>query len=157
MSDRDERYESVDSYERVVSRTPFIVRRRVRWGDCDPAGVVFTGRFSEYVLDAVTLFFRDLAGGGPYNLWLATIGVDTPCKGMELAFHHALWPEDEFDMSCCVSTVRAHSFDIAIEASRRDGRAVFSARFSPICISRDVRKRTDIPSALRDALARHQK
>lgn len=147
-------YESYESYEYVVSRAPFVVRRRVRWGDCDPAGVVYTGRFTDYLLDAVHLFFRNLAGG-PYNAWLATIGVDTPCKGMEFVFHHALWPEDEFDMTCTVPVVRQHSFDIAVEASQEDGGRVFSARFSPICISREVRKRTDVPPALREALTRH--
>ena len=36
----------IDSYESVVSRTPLVVRRRVRWADCDPAGVVYTGTSS---------------------------------------------------------------------------------------------------------------
>ena len=44
-----------DSVEHVVSTHPFTVRRRIRWGDCDPAGVVYTGRFVEYLLGAVDL------------------------------------------------------------------------------------------------------
>ena len=144
----------IDSYEEVVSRAPFVVRRRVRWADCDPAGVVFTGKFSEYLLGAVNLFFGDLAGG-PYMKWTASLGVDTPCKGLELTFHGALWPEDEFDMRCAVSQIRRHSYDIGVEAARGDGRRVFSGRFSPICISREARKGVDIPPAYRAALERH--
>ena len=42
--------------EAVVSKQPFTVRRRVRFGDCDPAGVVYTVQFSEYVVSAMDLF-----------------------------------------------------------------------------------------------------
>lgn len=47
--------------------------------------MVYTGRFTDYLLGAVTVFFGDLAGG-TYWRWLETLGVDTPCKGMESAF-----------------------------------------------------------------------
>ena len=144
----------IDSYESVVSRTPLVVRRRVRWADCDPAGVVYTGKFSEYLLGAVSLFFGDL-GAGRYAQWVKSLNIDTPCKGMELTFHGALWPEDEFDMTCCVPVIRQHSFDITVEAAQVDGRRIFSGRFSPVCISREVRKGVDIPPDYRDELERH--
>lgn len=38
------------STEHVLSQLPFVVRRRVKWGECDPAGVVYTVTFSEYVI-----------------------------------------------------------------------------------------------------------
>jgi acyl-CoA thioesterase FadM len=135
------------SYEGVVSRRPFTVRKRVRWSDCDPAGVVYTGKFSEYLLTAVHYFFDEL-GGGHYARWLKTLQVDTPCKGLELEFHAALWPEDEFEMRCRVAQIRAHSWDIQVEAVQAGDRRVFSGRFSPICISREVRARVPIPAAM---------
>lgn len=144
----------IDTYESVVSRAPFVLRRRVRWADCDPAGVVYTGKFSEYMLGAVNLFFADL-GAGAYMQWIRSLGVDTPCKGMSLEFHGALWPEDEFEMRCEVADIRHRSYDIAVEAAQADGRRIFSGRFSPICISRDVRKGVEIPPAYRVALERH--
>ena len=145
-----------DSYEYVLSHNPLVIRRRVRWGDCDPAGVVYTGRFTEYLLSAVTHFFSELADG-PYMQWIESIGVDTPCKGMDLAFHYALWPEDEFDMTCRVGEIREHSFDIMVEAVRVDGKRTFSGRFSPICIGRTVRARVPIPEAMRLRLVGFQK
>jgi acyl-CoA thioesterase FadM len=145
----------ITSYEYVTSRTPLVIRKRVRWSDCDPAGVVYTGKFSEYLMNAVMYFFAEI-GNGNYSRWIEQIGVDTPCKGLELTFHKALWPEDEFDMTCMVSTVRESSFDIAIKATRPDGSPVFSGRFSPICIGRDERKRVPIPNALLNAIAPHR-
>ncbi len=146
---------TIASYEYVTARRPFVIRRRVRWSDCDPAGVVYTGKFSEYLMGAVMLFFAEI-GGGNYSRWIETLGVDTPCKGLELTFHKALWPEDDFDLTCTVSTVRESSFDIAIKATRPDGSPVFDGRFSPICIGRDERKRVPIPRGLLDAIGPHR-
>lgn len=142
-------------YERVVGHDPLVVYKRVRWADCDPAGVVFTGKFSEYLLLAIGYVFSELAQGD-YMQWTRTLGVDTPCKGMDLAFHRALWPEDEFLMTCQIGAIREHSYDIVVEAAATDGTPIFSGRFSPICIRRDARRRTDIPTPLRSALERMQ-
>ena len=132
----------IASYEGLLSREPLVVMNRVRWADCDPAGVVYTGKFAEYLLIAVNYFFDEL-GGGSYSQWVKSLQVDTPCKGMDLEFHGALWPEDEFEMRCTVAQIREHSYDLRVEAAQQDGRRIFTGRFSPICISREVRQRTD--------------
>ncbi len=143
------------SYEFVASREPFVVEKRVRWSDCDPAGVVFTGKFAEYMLLAANYLFDDM-GGGRYFEWLKELGVDTPCKGLEMEFHGAVWPEDRFNMHCTVSAIRESSYDITVEAAQADGRRIFTGRFSPICISREVRKRAPIPPAMLEQLRRFQ-
>ncbi len=142
-----------DSYEGLISREPLVVMKRVRWADCDPAGVVYTGKFTEYLLVAVSYFFNELAQGNYFH-WLATLEVDTPCKGMELEFHGALWPEDEFEMRCTVAEIRQHSYDLRVEAAQKDSRRIFSGRFSPVCISNQVRKRVPIPQEMLRALER---
>jgi len=139
--------------EYVLSESPFVVRRTVRWGDCDPAGVVFTGRFSEYLLGAVALFSDHMAGNTGTALGHAH-GVDTPCRGLELAFEGTLWPRDEIDIACRVGEIRQRSWDILAEARKPDGQLIFTARFSPICVRRDARVGTDIPDSLRQVLAR---
>ncbi|MDB5967515.1 MAG: thioesterase [Polaromonas sp.] len=143
----------IRSYEALVSREPLVVMKRVRWADCDPAGVVYTGKFTEYLLIAVNYFFDEL-GQGNYSQWVKGLQVDTPCKGLDMEFHGALWPEDEFEMHCTVPQVREHSYDIRVEAVQQGGRKIFTGRFSPICISREVRKRTRIPDDMRAVLAR---
>ncbi|MES2910127.1 MAG: acyl-CoA thioesterase [Pseudomonadota bacterium] len=141
----------IASYEGLISSEPLVVMKRVRWADCDPAGVVYTGKFTEYLLTAVQYLFDEL-GGGDYFKWVHELNVDTPCKGLDMEFHGALWPGDEFEMHCTVSAIREHSYDIRVEASQKDGRRIFTGRFSPICISREVRKRAPIPQAMLDAL-----
>jgi acyl-CoA thioesterase FadM len=140
------------SFESVVSRQPFVVKRLVRWSDCDPAGVVYTGRFCDYVLSANNLFYSELAQGS-YRKWVKALGIDTPCKGLEFEFHGALWPDDEFLIHGRVSAIRKHSYDIRYEATQADGRRIFSARLSPICISSSgAREGVPIPDAMRARL-----
>jgi len=75
--------------EYVLSESPFVVRRTVRWGDCDPAGVVYTGRFTDYLLGAVGLYTAHMAGGDGR---LGEVhGVGTPLQGHAFRIHrHAL-------------------------------------------------------------------
>lgn len=143
-----------DSAEYVVSTHPFTVRRRIRWGDCDPAGVVYTGRFVEYLLGAVDLFSRH-AFGGLRSAFVNGLGVDTPCKGLSLDFHVALAPDDTVDIVLEVARIGEHSWDLEASARLPDGRTAFRGRFSPICIHLEPRRKAPIPPALRARLERH--
>lgn len=138
--------------EIVVSESPFRVRREVRWSDCDPAGVVYTGRYTEYLLGAIALFTDHLGEGRRLG---DAHGVGTPCKAMSFEFIATLWPGDTIDIECTVGAIRTRSYDIRVNARRPDGRPVFSAVFSPICVRLDERIGTTIPDSLRTALQRH--
>ena len=146
--------------EYVRSRSPFIVRRRVRWGECDPAGVVYTGCFTEYLISAVLLFMENLAGDGQAGdaaQYRKKLGIETPCKGMSLIFSAALWPGDVFDMHVRVGEIRNSSYDMTVQATRPDGSAVFEGKFSPICIPRGERRAIPIPDELRQRLERAER
>ena len=139
--------------ESVHSDSPFVVRRVARWSDCDPAGVVYTGRFIEYLLGAVALFSEHMAGEGRR---LGEVhGVDTPCKAMSFEFQGTLWPGDVVDIACRVGEIRTRSYDIAVDASRPGGDPVFRAIFTPICVRQDRRVGTPIPDTLRAVLLQH--
>lgn len=145
----------LDTYEAVVSRQPFQVRRRVRWSECDPAGVVYTGKFVDFLLGAVNLFYANLVDK-PYREFTREVGVDTPCRGLEMDFRGALWPEDEFLISVVVTAIRNSSFDLHVRAAQESGREIFLARFTPICIPKGgERKSIPIPEAYKLALQAH--
>jgi acyl-CoA thioesterase FadM len=144
-----------ESFELVVADRPFTVRRTVRWGDCDPAGIVFTGRFTEYLMGAVMLFMRHLKSG-PDSAHQRQHGIDTPCKGMSLVFHAPLYPDDAVDIRIGVGEIRQSSFDLVARAVLPDGRLAFEGVFSPICIRREPRGRVPVPTALRELLQAHR-
>lgn len=135
--------------EWIVSENPFVVRREVRWGDCDPAGVVYTGKYTDYLLGAVALYTEFLGQGQRLG---EAHGVGTPCKAMSFEFIGTLWPGDIIDIECTIGQIRTKSFDIHIFARHPDAREVFKAVFSPICVFPDRRLGTAIPATLREVL-----
>ncbi|MFV3386763.1 acyl-CoA thioesterase [Pseudomonas sp. NY15364] len=142
-----------ESVEIVVGHLPFTVRRSVRWMDCDPAGVAFTGRFSEYLLGAVMHFYRHI-GWGPESGRAGSVGL--PCKHMALTFNVSLPPNTVVDICIQVGAIRERSFDLLANAYLSDGRLAFEGVFSPICIDPQVRCGVPVPKALREVLLSHQ-
>ncbi len=140
--------------EQVIAIEPLTVRRRVRFGECDPAGVAYTARFSEYVVSAMDLFFQELVGG-PFPDRFP--GIDTPIKALAFVFAAPLRPNDEFDMVVTAGDIREHSFDLHITATRSDGILAFTASVTPICIDPADRRRVGIPAPVRAALESHQR
>ena len=109
------------STEYVVSERPFVVRRRVKWGDCDPAGVVYTVTFGEYVLSAAELFYGYLFDGTPQRI-KDEHGFGTPTRALSFDFQASLWPDEEFDMRVTVHEVRTRTYTLHIHGSARQAR-----------------------------------
>ena len=132
---------------------PFTVRRVARWSECDPAGVVYAGNFTEYLLSAAYLFRRHLFGRD-WNQLRAEWNIDMPAKATSLVYEGSLWPDDVFDTALWVGTVRTRTFDILARARRTDGAGpVFVGRHAMICVSAgDRRVAAPLPGPLQAIL-----
>ncbi|AHB05299.1 MULTISPECIES: acyl-CoA thioesterase [Pandoraea] len=143
------------STEYVASECPFVVRRQVRWGECDPAGVVFTASFSDYVISVAELFYGALFGGTPQAV-KHRHGFGTPTRALEFDFRRSLWPDDAIDVTVDVIDIRNRTFTLQMTARKADGDIAFVARLTPICIRRGVRESIDMPAVLRHALEQYR-
>ena len=130
---------------------PVKVRRRVKWGECDPAGVVYTPRFCDYVVEGLDVFMRHLVGV-PLQERMAELDLGTPAKAMQLVFHRSLRPDQEFDLRVCVGEIRVRSFDLAMDAFEPEGDRVFSAMLSVVCVHHAQRKSRPVAALLRQRL-----
>ena len=141
--------------EQVVSVDPFTVRRVARWSECDPAGVVYAGTFAEYLLSAVALFRRRLLGRDWARI-RSEFGIDLPAKAYSLVFKGSLWPDDLFDTTIRVGSVRSRTFDfLATSVRTGTGEPVFEGVFSTICVSgTDRTVAVPLPDELRQRLLR---
>ncbi|HDR9872828.1 TPA: thioesterase [Burkholderia cenocepacia] len=144
----------IEASEALISRRPVIVRRQVKWGDCDPAQVVFTPRFSEYVVSATGFFFSEILG--------KSFGIDRsdksngfPLRALSFEFEESLYAFEYFDMCVEVTDIRTRTFVLKITGTRPDGRVVFRSTFTPICVALDERRSISIPPYVRDALERY--
>ncbi|MPS27096.1 thioesterase family protein [Pigmentiphaga sp.] len=143
------------STEHVLSTTPFVVRRRVKWGDCDPAGVVYTVTFGEYVISAVELFYGMLFGSTPQRI-KDEFGFGTPSRALSFDFRTSLWPDDEIDIRVAVEDIRTQTYVLDLTATTATGQIAFVSRLTPICVPRGERRAIPVPDVLRDALTSYQ-
>jgi len=143
-----------DAHEYVLSRAPFVVRRKVRWSDCDPAGIVYTGRYTEYLLDSARLFVNHMAGGDMMAV-MRRHGLTTPARGMSLEFMRPMAPGDVADIRYWVAGVREHSFEVRCEASGASGDLVFSGACTVISVNLESKRKALIPDEVREMLMRH--
>lgn len=143
------------STEHVASLVPLVVRRRVRWGECDPAGVVYTATFADYVISAAELFYGALFDTTPQRAKHEQ-GFGTPTRALEFDFRRSLRPDDVFDMTVTVAAINERTYVLDVTARTPEGEVVFVARLTPVCVARDERRSIPIPAAFRTALQRYQ-
>lgn len=143
------------STEYVVETLPFTIRRTVKWGECDPAGVVYTVVFGEYVISAAELFYRHLLNEGPQHA-KDHHGFGTPTRALTFDFQNSLRPDDEFDIEVSVDEIRSRTYSLVMHGRTLAGDTVFIARLTPICVVRGERRAIPVPPVLREALLAYQ-
>jgi acyl-CoA thioesterase FadM len=141
--------------ERVLSTAPFVVRRRVKWGECDPAGVAYTVSFAEYVISAAELFYGFLFDGPPQRV-KDEYQFGTPTRALAFDFRRSLKPDEDFDMTVEVSAIHSRTYTLEVTARTPGGDDVFVAQLTPICVVRGERKAIEIPAPFRTRLERYQ-
>jgi acyl-CoA thioesterase FadM len=141
--------------EYTVSAIPLVVRRRVKWGECDPAGVVYTVAFSEYVMSAAELFYGSLFETTPQRAKKEQ-GFGTPSRALDFDFRLSLRPDDEFEMTVGVVDIRSRTYVLEITGRTATGDVAFVARLTPVCVARDERRSIEIPPNFRKALERYR-
>lgn len=148
----------MDFSEKMISTLPVVVRRRVKFGECDPAGVVYTPNFSEFALSAYQWFVSSLLGE-PMFAAMKRIGFDSPIKALSVEFLNMLEVEQVFDMTCLVTDIRNRTFDVEItgRSITDPPRDFFVMRLTPIMVSRTERRSIEIPDALRQSLEQYRR
>ncbi len=136
--------------EYLLGALPVIVRRRVLWGECDPAGVVYTPRFADYLAAAFGWFERVVLA--PVNGDNGGPTVATPMKALSLEFSRTLRPNDIFDMVVHVEDVRERTFDLRITGKSPEGALLFAGSLTPIFVSLPDFGRVEMPRPMQRAL-----
>lgn len=145
-----------DGTEQMAQRVPLRVRMRVKWGDCDPAGVVYVVRFGDYVSAAFEVFQRYLLGGPSWKM-REELGFDMPAKALAFEFFASLHPDDEFDVTVRIADIRSRTYDLEFEARDLAGRVLFRAKLTPITIRFGDRSGAiALPASLRESLENYR-
>ncbi len=149
----DTRPAAEEPMQYVRSHRPFVLRQTVKWSDCDPAGVVYTGRFVEYVTTAFRAFLAHILDGN-IEAHVARYGVDFPAKAISFVFESSLRPDDRFDVEVRVAGIRNTTFECEFLGTQ-GGKPCFTARMTTICVVPVERKAMRVPDTLRARLEPH--
>lgn len=127
-------------------------RRRVAFGDTDAAGIVYTGRFSSYALEAIEAWFRATIGVSWYEM-TTDLGIGTPFVHTSLDFRSSLTPRDELLTEVALSKAGHSSLTFTITGRVADSRRLsFEGRFVCVFVDKASAKPIAIPAPFRAAI-----
>lgn len=145
-----------DATEWLVSTAPVTIRRRVLWGECDPAAVVYTPRFADYFASARDWFLR--IGLDVFDRpHPAKAGLSFPMRALAFDFKSFLAADDIFDMQVTVTAISTRTFTILVSASHNDGRPSFTAIGTQVCVDQVTRSAVPLPERVVSSLSAYRR
>lgn len=131
-------------------KTPFVIHRRVRFGDCDPGGVLYTPRIGYFVVEAV-LDFLAFRLGGPAERRIMEMGILPPARALSVEFLRPMAWDDELEIQVTVKDIRTHAIAFGVVGSVA-GERTFTGELTQVCVSAESRRPVEVPEELRRVL-----
>lgn len=113
---------------------PFVHQLRVRYGECDPQGIVFNANYLAYFDVAFTELWR--AGVGPWQEMLGH-GVDAVVAEAGLEFRAPARFDDVLELSVRVTRLGQSSITTEIDILR-DGELLIAGRLRHVCVAAPI-------------------
>jgi len=96
---------------------PFVHRIRVRWSDCDPAAIAYTGRIPAWALEAIEAWWEHHAGVDWYRINLDR-KIGTPFVHMTMDFRSPVTPRHPLECEVALKKLGKRSITHTIRASQ---------------------------------------
>ena len=129
----------------------FTTKRTILFGDCDPAGILFTPRVAYVVVEAVHEFLTHILGE-PAIRKIFAMGVLPPARAMSIEFFSPMVWDDVIDIEVRCEEPKNSSFSFAVIGRNASGDKTFGSTFTQVCISKQDKRPIPVPDALRQAL-----
>ncbi|WP_068825758.1 acyl-CoA thioesterase [Pseudomonas sp. BMS12] len=131
---------------------PFITTRTVLFGDCDPAGIVYTPRIAYFAIEAVHEFLSHRLGGEGLRKVFA-MGILPPARALSIEFVSPMTWDEVISIEVRSEPPGATSFCFAVEGRQASGEVTFRASMTQVSICPESKQPTALPAALRQALS----
>jgi len=126
----------------------FVHQLRVRYGECDPQGIVFNANYLLYFDVAFTEMWREAVG--PWQE-LVDLGVDAVVAETNIKFHAPARFDDELQLIVRVARLGRTALTTDIDVTR-DGEHLVAGWLRHVCVSTDTWRKTEIPPLVRSGL-----
>ena len=124
-------------------------RIRVRYGECDPQGVVFNAHYFAYFDIALTELWREAAGG---YAGMMEDGIDLQVVEATARYKAPARFDDEIDVTIEVAKLGTTSMVTSL-AIRRDGALLVEGELAHVFVDTTALTKVPIPERVRSALA----
>jgi len=128
----------------------FIVKRKVRFGDCDPGGALYTPRISYFVIESVLDFISECFGA-PAEKSIIDLGVMPPARSFTVEFLKPMVWDDEIEIKVHLKEIRTSAFVFSVNGYVLNDK-VFSAELTQVCINPESKRPVKVPAKLREVL-----
>ena len=130
--------------------TPFVHELRVRYGECDPQGIVFNANYLMYFDVAFTELWREAVG--PWQQMVER-GVDAVVGEVNARFLAPARFDDVLQLRAQITRLGNTSITTAIDVMR-DGDALVEGMLRHVVVDAETWSPTGIPEWVRTGLAR---
>lgn len=131
----------------------FVSQQRVRFGDCDPAGIAYFPRLLEHV-DAAVEDWTPIATGVTRREMHQQYGLGLPTGSLATRFLAPARLEEMLDIEVVLSRVGRSSIELTVDA-RCDGARRFVATLKQVLIRLSTGRATAWPEPWRASLLGH--
>lgn len=133
----------------------FITQRTILFGDCDPAGIVFTPRISYFIVEAVQDYLTHLLGGSGIRQ-ISRMGVMPPGRALSMEFLAPMAWDDVISIEVSHQPPGDSSFTCLLVARHASNEIAFRASFTQVCVDPANRRPVPLPDELRRAFTEAQ-
>jgi len=127
----------------------FVHELRVRYGECDPQGIVFNANYLLYFDVAFTELWRKAVG--PWQEMVERDGVDAVVREANLRFRSPARYDDVIELRARVAELGETNVITEIDVVR-DGELLVQGRLEHVFVDTATWGRTDMPDWIRERL-----
>jgi acyl-CoA thioester hydrolase len=128
--------------------TPFVHPLRVRYGECDPQGIVFNANYVAYFDVVLTELWR--AAFGSYSA-MTDRGIDMVVGEVNARFHGSARFDDELELRLSVARLGTTAMTCEIDVVRDDD-VLVAGTIRHVFVDVETWRKTAIPDDVRVAL-----
>ncbi|MEM9361748.1 MAG: thioesterase family protein [Bacteroidota bacterium] len=128
----------------------FVIRRKIRFGDCDPGGILYTPRIGYFVVEAI-LDFISACFGAPAEKAILELGVLPPARSLNVEFLKPMAWDDEIEIRVGLKEIRKSAFVFTVNGFVKLEHT-FSAELTQVCIDAETKQPVKVPDRLGEVL-----
>ena len=135
---------------------PYKVTRTVKWGDCDPAGIIYTPRVLDFAMECLEAWYRDVLGM-PWLRLNQELHMGAPTVRAEIDFLAAPAPDHEVVTELRVQKLGRSSVTYRLTGRDADGTDYYRATLVACFVERPAFKPVAIPEPFRGRILDYQR